>query len=500
MPESRDAADDSESRSDTDSDSGFDTDSKPGVDSGGGPPPGVRSAAPGAWYAFGVLFCMTLLDYMDRNVLSAVIPNLTADRASGGLGLTNAQTGSLATFFLVMYSVVSPAMGWAGDRYRRSRLLFAGVFVWSLATVGSAFATNYGQLALARCILGVGEATYGAIAPTLLLDLFPKRFRSRLLSYFYLAMPLGSALGIMVGGAVAQRHGWPNAFLVVGLPGLALAFLALTLPDPVRGGSEAVDEEELRVLASKRSTVADYLSLASNRSYVFATLAMAAYTFAIGGLLIWMPKFLIATRGIDQETATRNLGAITCVAAILGMTTGGWLADRLSRRTPRAPFLVPGVAMLAALPFAFAALLATRPATIYACVFCAETLMFINTGPCNAVIANVVVPYLRAAAYAISVFFLHFLGDVWSPLLIGALADHYGDPDRMTGTVGRYLAQLGAVPTAKLGNAAGATENILAGLLIVLPAIAVSGAIMLVGSKYLESDSRAARERAASAP
>ena len=144
------------------------------------------------------------------------------------------------------YSVFSPVMGWLGDRYRRTWLLAGGIGVWSLATLGSGLARDYGHLALARSFLGIGEATYGVIAPTILIDLFRRDQRSRLMSAFYLAMPLGAALGIMLGPIIAKRYGWHNAFFLVGAPGLVAAFLVLFLPEPVRGASEGVDPERLK--------------------------------------------------------------------------------------------------------------------------------------------------------------------------------------------------------------------------------------------------------------
>lgn len=458
---------------------------------------GARSRA---YYAFGVLFCMTLLDYMDRNVLSGVIPQLKGSVEKGGLGLDNADAGFLATCFLISYSVVSPFMGWAGDRFRRTWLLALGVGVWSLATVCSGLAANYGQLIAARCVLGIGEATYGAIAPTILLDLFSRGSRSRLLSFFYLAMPIGSAIGLTVGSYLAQHHSWHMAFFVVGAPGLLLASLALTLPEPTRGASEGIDEGRLREHERAGASPRDYLDLAVNSSYTYAVFGMAAYTFAIGGLLVWFPTFLTTTRGMDQSRASQVIGALTVVASIGGMTLGGWLSDRLARRSERAMFLVPAVAMLLSIPFVLLGLFATEPRAIFVGIFFAEFLMFMNTGPCNAVIANVVFPNLRAAAYAISVFFIHFLGDIWSPWLIGKAADFCGQADTMKTGLGQWLASVGALPTQKLDHAPGDMENLLAGLLVVVPALLLSGLVLLAGARHLPREMALMRARLRAKP
>lgn len=447
--------------------------------------------------AFAILFAMHLLDFTDRNVLSAVLKPLRGPTEQGGLGIPIDMAGWLATIYLVSHAVCAPIMGWAGDRWRRTWLLGLGVGVWSLATLGSGLARNYGQLALSRSILGIGEATYGVIAPTLLVDLFPRRLRTRVLSWFYLAMPLGSALGIALGGSIAAHYGWRPAFFVVGVPGLLMALLAFALPDPPRGLAEGVETDRLRAHERAGASREDYRDLLVNSSYTYSVLGMAFYTFAIGGLVFWMPYFLSATRGIPLDQATMVLGAITVVAAVLGMLTGGWVCDRLAPRHPRALFVVPGLAMLAALPFVLLGLLSKESTAIYAGIFFAELLMFVNTAPCNTIIANVTPPNMRATAYAVALMAVHLLGDLWSPPLIGRVAHYFGQADAMAMPIGEALAALGAVPMAAEGQS---PENLVAGLLIVVPAIALSGIVFLAGARHLPREMALMLARLKAAP
>jgi MFS family permease len=435
------------------------------------------SAPRWALATFAILFAMNLLDYIDRNVLMSIQPQV-----KGEFHITNAQWGTLTSIFLVSYSVFSPIMGWLGDRYRRTWLLGLGVGVWSLATIGSGLANSYGHLALARSILGIGEATYGVIAPTILLDLFPREQRARLMSTFYLAIPLGSALGLKLGAYIATRYDWHLAFFVVGVPSLAAALLALTLPEPVRGASETIDVDRLRAHEQAGASREDYLDLMVNSSYTYSVFGMAAYTFAIGGMLVWVPNYLYNTRRLAQDQATSILSLVTFFAAIGGTVIGGWLSDRLAKTRPQAMFVVSGAAMIASIPFVLIALFSTSPRVIFAAIFAAEALMFINTGPCNAIIANVVQPNLRAAAFAISVFAIHFLGDIWSPWLIGKTADLFGDRETMSSGIGRLLEAIGAVPTQIPGQP---PENIVAGLLVVVPALLLSGIVLLAGARHL---------------
>lgn len=441
-------------------------------------------------FAFAALFLMNLLDYMDRNILYAVLKQIRVE-----FGLTDLRSGNLAMYFLVSYSVVSPLMGRLGDTGDRNRLLFLGVSVWSIATIGSGLARNYDQLVLARCFLGIGEATYGAIAPALLMDLFSRESRARAMSAFYLAMPLGSALGLALGGTLAKRWGdWRAPFFLVGVPGLLVAFAALFLPQPIRGASEGLDWKTLRASERRKATREDYARLFANRSYLHVVLGMSAYTFAIGGMLVWIPTFLSNTRGMDQETASQRLGLITFAAAVVGMGLGGWAADSWAKSNPKALFLVPGISMLASIPFVLIGLLSKTPSWIFAGIFFAETFMFVNTGPCNAIISNVVAPNFRALAYATAVFAIHFLGDVWSPSLMGYVSDAFARPEALTEPVGRFLTALGALPT--IGPEANARpQNLLAGLLPTVPALAVSACFLLTGARRLPADSQAMLDR-----
>ena len=173
------------------------------------------------------------------------------------------------------------------------------------------------------------------------------------------------------------------------------------------------------------------------------------------------------------------------------------VADRLSKTNPRALFLVPGLAMLASIPFVLVGLLARSTPVIFLGIFLAETLMFVNTGPCNAIIANVVMPNMRAAAYAVSIFAVHILGDIWSPMLIGWVADTFGRPEMMNTLVGRAYAAVGALPTQRPDQA---PENILAGLLAVVPALLLSATVLLAGARHLPREMALMRAKLKAAP
>jgi MFS family permease len=450
-------------------------------------PPVSRVAAT----TFVVLFLMNMLDYVDRWALSGVLEELKKD-----LNVSDAALGSLNWFFLISYSIFGIFMGWAGDRYRRTRLLAVGVGVWSIATVGTGLAQDLFQLRLARSFLGIGEATYGILAPSILMDLFRRERRARVLSAFYIAMPLGYAIGVKAGGYIAHNWGsWRLAFFIVGVPGFVAAVAALFLPEPARGQSDVVTDDLPRPEASGiseatlhavedspalRPTRADYKDLLVNSSYTYTVFGMAAYTFAFGGLAYWLPTYLKRARGLPPDDVDSMVALTGFIAAIVGMYGGGWLADRIAKKVPSALFLVSGISMLAAAPCVVAGLTAP-PAMIMAWLFIAQVLMFANVGPSNAIVANVVLPNMRATAYAIMNFFIHFLGDVWSPLLMGHVSDQFGQPSMMATPVGELLARLGFQPV----RVNEVPTNLGVGMLLVVPALVMGGVVLLAGVRHL---------------
>ncbi len=369
-----------------------------------------------------VLTLINLFNYLDRFVVSALVESLKTSE----LRLTDTQLGSLMTGFIVVYMATSPLFGVLGDRGKRPRLIALGVAIWSLATVLAGFARSYLGLFLARSAVGIGEAAYGVIAPSLLADYFPKSRRGRIFAIFFCAIPIGSALGYVIGGLVDQRWGWRAAFFVSGAPGLLLAFLCLRLYDPPRGAQDEEESEggsEGSNDSAPKSAIEAYKDLLKNRSYVLTVLGYAAYTFAIGGLAFWMPAFLERVRGLPKADATVQFGAIVVVTGFLGTFAGGYLGDYFLKRSRQAYLWVSGLATLASAPFAVVALTATTPAVYTAAIVVTELLLFASTGPVNSAIVNVVSPRERASAVALSIFVMHILGDVPSPPLIGKISD-----------------------------------------------------------------------------
>jgi len=368
-----------------------------------------------AYYALSIVTLLNFVNYIDRFILAAVLPRVKSE-----LVLTDFQLGLLANAFLVAYFVTSPAFGVLGDRMSRPRLIAAGVSAWSLATAAAGLTRNFIQLLVARASVGVGEAAYSTISPALLSDYFPRDRRGRAFAVFYVAIPVGSAAGFLLGGFLERLFGWRVAFYAVGLPGILLALTATRLPDPIRG---AADEVPVAQVLSVPQTL---LSLFRNFTYVGTTLGYAAYTFALSGLAFFMPTYLERVRGVELAQADFIVGAITVVAGLGGTFVGGYLGDWTASKMKHGQLCLCGISSIAGILPAWIALTVPSSPTYLVWFFIAEFLLFLSTGPVNVATVNVVPAGMRAMAMAMSIFAIHLLGDAISPPIIGLLADRNG--------------------------------------------------------------------------
>jgi MFS family permease len=377
-------------------------------------------------FSLGVLAFINLFSYLDRYVVSGVLESLK----HSDLGLSDTNLGSLMSGFLVVYTLLAPVFGALGDRRSRPRLIALGVACWSFATALSGFAVNYITLFAARAAVGVGEAAYVTIAPSLLSDYFPVRQRGRVMAIFFCAIPVGSALGYVVGGLVDKHYGWRAAFFVAGTPGLLLAALCLLLRDPPRGIQDQSQGQSEAPANPPRSSISrdtwlTYGRLLRNKPYALTVLGYAAYTFAIGGLAYWMPAFLERARGIPRSEATVSFGTIVVVTGFVGTFIGGWMGDYFAKNSRQAYLWLSAAATLIAAPFVWLALTTTSTSLYTVYMVTAQLCLFLSTGPINAAIINLVIASERATAIALSVFAIHLLGDALSPLIVGALSDAF---------------------------------------------------------------------------
>jgi predicted MFS family arabinose efflux permease len=349
---------------------------------------------------------LNLLNYFDRYLLSALLP-----RVQASLGLDNFQAGLAGSAFMLGYCILSPVFGYLGDRGRRERLISSAIAIWSLATATSGAARGFASLVGLRGLVGVGEAGYATLAPTLIDDMAPEGKTSRHLAVFYVALPVGAALGYGLGGVLEAAVGWRRAFFFAGLPGLLLALLALRLPGPPRRPREAAG---------------GYLRLLSAGTYLWSVGGYMAYTFALGGFAFWAPKYLVEHYGLPLARADLGFGAITAATGLLGTALGGLLADRFPGRSyVRKQLGFSGFCTALAFPLALLAVMSSAgQASRFFCLMgLAELLLFASTAPINAALLRSVPPELRAGAMAASIFSIHVGGDLLSPPIVGFIAD-----------------------------------------------------------------------------
>jgi MFS family permease len=370
-----------------------------------------RSLSP-FWTLF-ILTGLNLFNYIDRQVVAAVLtPIATEFKVSDG------ELGRINTIFMFGYFITSPIFGYLGDRASRKWLIAAGIFIWSLGTVLTGYATSFAWLLAYRVLVGTGEASYATISPSWLSDTFPPSRRNNALTIFYVAIPVGGALGYILGGEVAAHFGWRHAFIWAGLPGLMLALVLLPFREPARGQAEGASVE--------KPNPGDVFKLFRLADYSLVVWGYTAYTFALGAFGVWGPTFLHRVHGVPNETAATFFGGVLVVAGLVGTMAGGLAATAWHKRHPAGYAWMLGLSVISATPLAITAFLASDKTVSMCCLAAAMFCIFLGTGPVNTLILETVPVNLRASAMAMSIFCIHLFGDLWSSEIVGHLSDRWG--------------------------------------------------------------------------
>jgi len=402
----------------------------------------------GARSALFLLLAINLFNYIDRQILAALEPDIRATFFAVGDVNAMTKTGFLGDAFFVTYMLSAPILGLLADRFSRWIIVGCAVILWSLASGGSGLAATFAILFATRVCVGIGEGGYGPAAPTILSDLFPIETRGRIMAIFCAAIPVGSALGYVIGGLIGAHLGWRWAFYLVAPPGLLLGLLCFWQRDP----RVAANHQQ----KSSRRSISDYLNLFRTRSYLINCIAMTLMTFVTGGLGFWVPAYL-RYRNQSPAVGMTIFGLITVVAGLVSTLLGGVIADRLRSRLPGSYFWVSGIGMLIACPIFVVALYIPFPAA-WVAMFLAIFFLFLNTGPSNTALANVSLPAVRATAFAVNILVIHALGDVQAFWLLGYIGGH---------------------------------TNMRVAFLVVSGIIFASGLAWLLGVKYLPADTAA---------
>jgi MFS transporter, Spinster family, sphingosine-1-phosphate transporter len=450
-----------------------------------------------SYYALSVLTFVNFLNYIDRQALPAVAPAMQRD-----LGLTDTEIGAMEAALLLSFTVLAPVFGRLGDRYSRTRLMAAAAIIWSLATGLTAWVDRwpilppslqlklpfFGVIALSsvalglcgvRAMVGVGESSYSTITPTLVADYFPLQRRATALGVFQAAIPMGFALGYVLGAVLAHFFGWRVAFMLVGLPGVIVALFVWRLNEPKRGArdvDEAVEKAPNHEIADQKDATQSWWSttrqIFGTRDWLLSTAGYTALTFVLGAFATWATLMLARDKQMSETAAAVVLGVVTLVAGAAGTFGGGWIADRVVAKRRNGYFLVCAVSSLLGVVPAGVALITHRPLFFLPAMFFAVVLLFINNAPFHAILVNSVPPAIRASAMALNIVVIHACGDLISRFGVGKLSDSLAEGK--ASMIGAFARLLGIDP---------AREHLTAALLVVPAGLLISSLLFFWGAR-----------------
>uniref|UniRef100_A0AAQ4PDG3 SPNS lysolipid transporter 2, sphingosine-1-phosphate n=1 Tax=Gasterosteus aculeatus aculeatus TaxID=481459 RepID=A0AAQ4PDG3_GASAC len=390
----------------------------------------LRCRSPAA--AAGILSFGNVLNYMDRYTVAGVLLDIQRH-----YDVSDSRIGLLQTVFICSFMVAAPIFGYLGDRFNRKVILSCGIFFWSIVTLSSSFISKeyYWLFVLSRGLVGIGESSYSSISPTIIGDLFTNNSRTMMLSVFYLAIPLGSGLGYILGSSAKVAAGdWHWALRVRASPNNTRGGLFHSSPNhiPIKQSQSQL----ITSVAWKAKQIPRHETGSVDRSYVFSSLASSAVSFATGAFGMWIPVYLVRAQEVQKtvEVCTKEIcsskdslifGAITCVTGLLGVVIGAATTRLCRQKTERADPLVCAVSMLGSAIFICLIFVVAKKSIIgaYVCIFIGETLLFLNWAITADILMFVVIPTRRATAVAFQSFTSHLLGDAGSPYLIGLISD-----------------------------------------------------------------------------
>ena len=441
-------------------------------------------------YALSVLTFVNFLNYIDRQVLPAVAPAIQRD-----LGLTDTEIGAMEAALLLSFTVLAPLFGWLGDRYSRTRLMAVAALIWSVATGLAAWVDRspflprplhlnlpfFGVIALSsvalglcmiRTMVGVGESSYSTITPTLIADYFPRSKRATVLGVFQAAIPMGFALGYVLGAVLAHYFGWRIAFMLVGVPGLVTGVFVWFLKEPSRGARDEQPANSKTEANKESSWWETTRKIFTTPDWLLSTIGYSALTFVLGAFATWATLMLARDKQMSETTAAVTLGVVTLLAGATGTFGGGWIADRVVAKRRDGYFLVCAVSSLLGVVPAAIALISHRPMFFLPSIFLAVVLLFTNNAPFHAILVNSVPPAIRASAVAMNIVVIHAGGDLISRFGVGKLSDSIAQGN--ASLLARFAQMLGIDPVR---------EHLTAALLVVPAGLLVSAFFFFWGAR-----------------
>jgi MFS family permease len=368
-------------------------------------PPSVRARG---IPALPLLTLINFFNYLDRQVVYGMTPHIQTT-----FNLSNFKLGWLASANLFVFAVASLISGPVADRIGPRKVIFTGILVWSIATIGSAVSTSFPMLLFFRALVGVGEGAYGPSANTLLCADAPPEKRGRALGIYNIGMALGGTSGLVLGTVLAPVVGWRGVFWIAGGPSILLTVLAAFVAAPDRLEREKTHPARAYLLSTP---------------YILAVAGGVMATFGASALIFWIRMLLIEQRGLSVTFASIYMAFVGLFCGAGGVIVGGYMGDALNRRGRGGHALTIGISMLVAVPVGAAALTVTWKPLFLVLVAGAAFLLSVYNGPAAAVIDELGPPHYAATLQAVSMFSLHVLGNTPAPSVIGRIMDQFHAP------------------------------------------------------------------------
>jgi MFS family permease len=367
-------------------------------------------------YVFILLFLLYLFDYADRMVVNSMFTSIQKDWF-----ITDTQCGWLVSVIYLAIGILTFPVSIIVDRWSRTKTIGLMAIVWSLATAVCAFTGNYVQLFMARIFIGFGEAGYAPGGSALISGMYPMEKRSKMMGLWNASIPLGSAIGVTMGGIIAQSLGWKHAFGIVAVPGLIIAILFLFVSDYKTVDLSFIDKSNNKIKMEKKDMVREFIS---KPSVLFTYFGMAAVVFVTTAMIVWLPKFFETGNKLEPKIAGTLAGAVMMLA-LIGAPLGGFIIDRWRKTEPRARLLFPSISTFFSALLLFIAFFLLKGNGQIAVLFLFGVIIMTFIAGAAAVTQDVIHPGLRATSYAIAVAVQNLLGSFTAPIILGKVSDLY---------------------------------------------------------------------------
>ncbi len=371
-----------------------------------------------AWFAFGMTLALMIFDYVDRQIIVSLFPHLKA-----AWGLSDKQLGALVSVVSLTVALGALPVALFADRVSRVKSIVAMATLWSLATISCVWARGYGSLVAARAMVGLGEAGYGSVGAALIASHFPARLRGALLAGFFASASVGSVLGVLLGGVIAEHWGWQAAFGVVGVPGLVLALLYLKVRDYRTISMEPALEAKRRSVGQAALHIARLL--VRSRTMLWVCVGGAAQLVVVSALWSWLPSFLNRVHGVAPARAGAQ-AALVVLAGAAGAVLWGAVVDRAGARAPRRKLATMAALCLLSMVVLVAAFAWVPPQAQFGAIVLGGLLATCTVGPVSAIVIDVIHPGVRATGSSVLALFQNLFGLAAGPFLAGVLSDAWG--------------------------------------------------------------------------